>query len=83
MQKAMQRALGRCTYHNKKHKLDEMSEKVVPPSTTEKWLYGHLRRDNTVHPSPLEVHLHFSILSAGQSIRGSREEQRKIRSAKF
>ncbi|XP_026399916.1 uncharacterized protein LOC113295804 isoform X2 [Papaver somniferum] len=48
--------LGRCTYHNKKHKLDEMSEKVVPPSTIEKWLYGHLRRDGTVHPSALEVH---------------------------
>ncbi|RZC59525.1 hypothetical protein C5167_006823 [Papaver somniferum] len=33
-----------------------MSEKVVPPSTTEKWLYGHLKRDGTVHPSALEVH---------------------------
>ncbi|RZC91732.1 hypothetical protein C5167_027804 [Papaver somniferum] len=59
MQKArstIHHTLGRCTYHNKKHKIDEMSEKVVPPPTTEKWLYGHLRRDSIVHPSALEVH---------------------------
>ncbi|RZC93459.1 hypothetical protein C5167_007272, partial [Papaver somniferum] len=53
----IQHTLGKCTYHNKKHKLDEMSAKVVPSSTTEKWLYGHLRRDGTVHPSALEVHV--------------------------
>ncbi|RZC88080.1 hypothetical protein C5167_015884 [Papaver somniferum] len=46
--------LGRCTYHNKKHKLDEPGEEVVPPSTTEKWLYEHVRRDGSVHPSAVE-----------------------------
>ncbi|RZC84298.1 hypothetical protein C5167_047084 [Papaver somniferum] len=48
--------LGRCTYHNKKHKLDEPGEEVVPPSTTEKWLYRHVRRDGSVHPSAVEAY---------------------------
>ncbi|MCL7033524.1 hypothetical protein MKW94_008839 [Papaver nudicaule] len=47
---------GRCSYNNKKYKLDESGIKVVPPSTTDKWLLGHEGSDGSVHPSAVEKH---------------------------
>ncbi|MCL7043759.1 hypothetical protein MKW94_026620 [Papaver nudicaule] len=47
---------GRCSYSNKKYKLDESGIKIVPPSTTDKWLLGHEGSDGSVHPSAVEKH---------------------------
>ncbi|RZC66481.1 hypothetical protein C5167_010171 [Papaver somniferum] len=48
--------LGRCSYNNKKYKLDQSGILQVPEDTTDKWLLGHQRKDGTVHPSADEAH---------------------------
>lgn len=66
-----QHTLGRCTSHNnKKYKVDQPTGKTVPPSTTEKWLYGHLRSDGTAHPSAAEAHKKVTVTEALERNKG-------------
>lgn len=48
--------LGRCSYANKKYKLDDSGILQIPKDATDKWLLRHQRRDGSVHPSAIEPH---------------------------
>ncbi|MCL7028497.1 hypothetical protein MKW94_000140, partial [Papaver nudicaule] len=70
---------GRCSYSNKKYKLDESGIKVVPPNTTDKWLMGHECSDGFVHPSAVEKHKQGVIAEIAQSVINRREAENEMR----
>ncbi|MCL7024612.1 hypothetical protein MKW94_009974, partial [Papaver nudicaule] len=76
---AIRHTTGRCSYSNKKYKLDESGIKVVPPNTTDKWLMGHECSDGSVHPSAVEKHKQGVIAEIAQSVMNRREAENEMR----